>query len=123
MPDVLEQKDPRSTWKLITGGSGERGVPAVPCLSQGALFSLANVACHDNKSTIVRFNEIYFGMLLFADEEVRKAYGAIEPKQFAGAYEKILASPDVKGCRMIVDKLEDLTNFRIKEKPLEKEGV
>lgn len=33
-------------------------------MTQGALYSMANVACLDNADTNVRFNEIYLGLFV-----------------------------------------------------------
>jgi hypothetical protein len=43
---------------MITGAAGELGSAGVTAVSQGALFSLANVACRENKGTNIRFNEV-----------------------------------------------------------------
>lgn len=59
MPYLLKQNNPRSTWALCTGSQGDRGIYAAPVLTQGPLFSMANVACRDNEQSHVRFNEVY----------------------------------------------------------------
>ena len=44
------------------GGAGESGWAGVTAVGQGALFSMANVACRENKSTNIRFNEVYLNL-------------------------------------------------------------
>lgn len=84
-------------------------------MTQGALYSMANVACVDNADTNVRFNEIYIGLLVMAGAAADQ-FGAMKPSEFAIAYEKILARPDIKGCRVTVCQREDLTELRFRKK-------
>ncbi|KAF2826801.1 NAD(P)-binding protein [Ophiobolus disseminans] len=115
IPYLLKQNDPTSTWTLCTGASGDNGGRAAASMTQGALYSLANVACLDNADTNVRFNEIYLGLFVIAGAAAEQ-FGAMEASEFAIVYEKILARPDIKGCRMMVCQREDLTDLRFSEK-------
>jgi hypothetical protein len=76
---------------------------------------MANVACLDNADTNVRFNEIYLGLFVMVDAAADQ-FGAMKASEFAIAYEKILARPDIKGCRLMVCKPEDLTELRLRKK-------
>ena len=84
-------------------------------MTQGALYSMANVACLDNADTNVRFNEIYLGLFVMAGAAADQ-FGVMKASEFAIAYEKILARPDIKGCRVMVCKPEDLTELRFRKK-------
>ena len=84
-------------------------------MTQGALFSLANVACLDNADTNVRFNEVYLGLFVMAGAEAER-FGVMKSEEFAVVYEKILARLDIKGCRVMVCKKEDLTELSFRKK-------
>jgi hypothetical protein len=84
-------------------------------MTQGALYSMANVACLDNADTNVRFNEIYLGLFVMVDAAADQ-FGAMKASEFGIAYEKILESPDIKGCRVMVCKPDDLTELRFRKK-------
>lgn len=116
IPYLLEQNDPTSTFTLCTGASGDNGSRAGASMTQGALYSLANVACLDNTATNVRFNEIYLGLFVMADAALAEQYGVMKASEFAVAYEKILARPDIKGCRVKVCQPEDLKELRFSKK-------
>ena len=116
IPYLLDQNNPTSTWTLCTGASGDNGGRAAASMTQGALFSLANVACLDNAETNIRFNEIYLGLFVMADTAAAEQYGVMKSSEFAVTYEKILARPDIKGCRVMVCQREDLTKLRIRKK-------
>jgi len=116
VPYLLEKKDPTSTWTLCTGASGDNGLRPAASMTQGALYSLVNVACLENADTNVRVNEIYLGMFVMADAAAAKQYGVMQSSDFAVTYEKILARPDIKGCRMIVCQPEDLKDLKTKKK-------
>ncbi|RYP28641.1 hypothetical protein DL767_007123 [Monosporascus sp. MG133] len=115
IPYLLEQNDPTSTWTLCTGASGDNGGRPAASMTQGALFSMANVACLDNADTNVRFNEIYLGVFVMAGPEAEQ-YGVMKSSEFAASYENILARTDIKGCRLMVCKPEDLTELRFTKK-------
>lgn len=84
-------------------------------MTQGALYSMANVACLDNVNTVVRFNEIYLGLFVMAGAEANQL-DALNASEFAVSYEKVLARPDIKGCRVMVCRREDLTELRFSKK-------
>ncbi|KAK3172485.1 hypothetical protein OEA41_005807 [Lepraria neglecta] len=115
IPYLLEQNDPTSTWTLCTGASGDNGSRAAASMTQGALYSMANVACLDNADTNVRFNEIYLGLFVMAGAAADQ-FGVMKASEFAIAYEKILARPDIKGCRVMVCQRENLTELRFRKK-------
>jgi hypothetical protein len=86
-------------------------------MTQGALYSMANVACLDNAHTNVRFNEIYLGLFVMVDAAADQFGPAVmKASEFAIVYEKILARPDIKGCRVMVCQREDLTELRFRKK-------
>lgn len=115
IPYLLEQNDPTSTWTLCTGASGDNGSRPAASMTQGALYSMANVACLDNADTNVRFNEVYLGLFVMAGAAADQ-FGVMKASEFAIAYEKILARPDIKGCRVMVCLPEDLTELRFRKK-------
>lgn len=108
VPYLLEQGDQTSTWTLCTGASGDNGSRAAASMTQGALFSLANVACVDNRETNIRFNEVYLGLFVIADAVLAEQWGALKASEFAVTYRQILESENVKGYRVVVCKKEDL---------------
>jgi len=112
VPYLLEQNDPTSTWTLCTGASGDNGGLPAASISQGALYSLANVARVDNQETNVRFNEVYLGMFVVADVELAKQWGALNAAEFAVTYEQILRQGEVKGRRVVVNRREDLAELK-----------
>lgn len=117
VPYLLEQKDPTSTWTLIVGISGDNGSLPACGMTQGALFALSNVACLNNAETNIRFNELYLGLFMQANPDAKATeYGVIKSKQFASAYEQLLVRPDIKGCRVKVERLGDLTKLRFVKK-------
>jgi hypothetical protein len=85
-------------------------------MTQGVLFSMANVACVDNKATNIRFNEVYLGLFVIADAALAEQWGALKASEFAVTYEQILARSDVKGCRVVVCQKEDLEELRFSKK-------
>ncbi|KAF7896087.1 hypothetical protein EAF00_006102 [Botryotinia globosa] len=66
IPYLLEQKKATS-FTLCTRAQGDIGARAAPAISQGPLFSMANVACRDNTDSSVRFNEVYLNCLVEVD--------------------------------------------------------
>ncbi|KAA8645444.1 hypothetical protein EYZ11_010418 [Aspergillus tanneri] len=115
IPYLLEQNDTTSTWTLCTGASRDNGSRVAASITQGTLFSLANVACLDNADTNIRFNEIYLGWFVMASDAA-DPYGTMKSSAFAIAYERILALPDIKGCRVWVCQPEDLRELRFTKK-------
>lgn len=87
-------------------------------MSQGALFSLANVACRDNESTNVRFNEVYLAMRVEVDSDAENS-GMNKASDFAANYEQILAREDIRSCRINVLERDDFKNLKFKPKNFE----
>lgn len=77
-------------------------------MTQGALYSMANVARVNNKETNIRFNEVYLGLFVVADAALAEQWGALKASEFATVYEQILKKEDVKGRRVVVCRKEDL---------------
>jgi len=115
IPYLLEMQDPRSTWTICTGSQGDIGARAGPALTQGALFSMANVACRDNAHTNIRFNEVYLATRVEVDS-VAAVSGAMKSSDFASVYEEILSRPEIKGCRITVAGKEDLKDLKYRRK-------
>ncbi|KAI7545274.1 hypothetical protein KC331_g6313 [Hortaea werneckii] len=62
IPHLLSQGHNDSTWTMITGGAGDHGAGGVTALTQGALYSMANVASRELARTNIRFNEVYLNL-------------------------------------------------------------
>ena len=77
-------------------------------MTQGALYSMANVARVNNKETNIRFYEVYLGLFVVADAALAEQWGALKASEFATVYEQILKKEDVKGRRVVVCRKEDL---------------
>ncbi|KND92206.1 hypothetical protein TOPH_03075 [Tolypocladium ophioglossoides CBS 100239] len=119
IPYLLAQGDPKATWTLVTGGAGDYGIAGVTAVAQGALFSLANVACLENASTNVRFNEVYLAYRVEYDalcEEVGSSTNRIKASDFARVYEQILADGGIDACRVSVLGPEDLDALKYAKK-------
>jgi NAD(P)-dependent dehydrogenase (short-subunit alcohol dehydrogenase family) len=118
IPYLLEQNHPNSTWTLCTGVMGDFGMHAAPALTQGALYSLANVACRDNKETNVRFNEVYLSLRVEVDESAEKK-GFFKASTFAETFQEILTRPEIQSSRISVFEKQDMKELKFKEKRLE----
>ncbi|KAH0370224.1 putative short-chain dehydrogenases/reductase, partial [Aureobasidium melanogenum] len=115
IPYLLEQGHKDSTWTLCTGGMGDVGLRAGAALTQGALYSLANVACRDLENTNVRFNEVYLNLRVEVDESAKQT-GFFKATDFAKNYQEILGSPDVRSSRVSVFDKKDFTQLVHKKK-------
>lgn len=115
MPYLLGLKDAKCTWTLCTGSQGDIGARAAPAISQGALFSMANAACHDNTFTNVRFNEIYIGTRVVVDKLASES-GTMKSSEFAQVYEGILSRTELRGSRINVFGYDDLCNLKFTKK-------
>lgn len=100
----------------MTGAAGTSGWAGVTAISQGALFSLANVAIRENEKNNIRFNEVYLSCRVDYDSVAKEKGNVISSSEFAGNYEQILIRTDIKGCRVSVLKPEDVTNLRYEKK-------
>ncbi|OKL57312.1 hypothetical protein UA08_07496 [Talaromyces atroroseus] len=114
IPYLLEQSGPTS-FTLCTGSQGDIGARAAPAITQGPLFSMANVACRDNENTNVRFNEVYLQTRVEVDSSAEKT-GAMKASDFAHVYTELLSRPDIKSCRISVATKNDLTDLKYKKK-------
>lgn len=86
-------------------------------MSQGALFSMANVACRENAKTNIRFNECYLAARVDFDSVAEAKGGAqIKASEFALVYEGILANKDIRGCRVSVLGPGDIDLLKYKKK-------
>lgn len=114
VPYLLEQSGSTS-FTLCTGSQGDIGARAAPAITQGPLFSLSNVACRDNETTNVRFNEVYLACRVEVDSSAEKT-GAMKASDFAKVYTELLARPDIKSERITVATQNDLTDLKHKKK-------
>ena len=78
-------------------------------MTQGPLFSMANVACRDNAETNIRFNEVYLALRVEVDS-IAIQHGTMKASDFSIVYGKIFSHPETKGCRISVHGREDLEN-------------
>ncbi|KAG9522491.1 putative short-chain dehydrogenases/reductase, partial [Aureobasidium melanogenum] len=115
IPYLLEQGHKDSTWTLCTGGMGDAGLRAGAALTQGALYSLANVACRDLENTNVRFNEVYLNLRVEVDESAKQT-GFFKASDFAKNYQEILARPEIRSARVSVFDKKDFTQLVHKKK-------
>ncbi|KAF2167606.1 hypothetical protein M409DRAFT_54192 [Zasmidium cellare ATCC 36951] len=115
IPYLLKQKDPRASWTMCTGASGDQGLRPGPGMTQGALFSMAVAAAYETAGTNVRFNEVYLDGLVQVDVEAEKS-GVLKSSEFAKSYRTILARDDIRGCRVFVQGKEDLQTIRYRSK-------
>lgn len=115
---LIDQGYTNATWTLVTGSLGDLGFAGVTAISQGALFSLASVACLENLKTNVRFNEVYLGYRVDYDSVVEEEGGVnrMKSSEFAHVYETILANRDIRGCRITVSGPEDVDQLKYKKK-------
>ncbi|KAF2269103.1 NAD(P)-binding protein [Lojkania enalia] len=114
VPYLLEQKTACS-WTICTGGQGDIGVRPLPAMTQGALYSFSYSACKALASTNVRFNEIYLAIRVEVDVDAEQ-HGVMKSSVFGRVYEKILATPGMKSCRIRVKAEEDVENLKVEQK-------
>ena len=84
-------------------------------MSQGALFSMSNVAARDNLETNVRFNELYIGLRAEVDQEAAKS-GSMKASELAKAFTTLLDSSHIRSSRVRVYGLNDLTDLKFEDK-------
>ncbi|KAF7882707.1 uncharacterized protein EAF02_006070 [Botrytis sinoallii] len=114
IPCLLEQKKATS-FTLCTGAQGDIGARAATAISQGPLFSMANVACRDSTDSSVRFNEVYLNCRVEVDSSAAQT-GAMKSSDFARAYTELLSRPEIKSSRIIVSTHDDLKDLKHKKK-------
>lgn len=87
-------------------------------MAQGALISLANVACLDNKTTNVRFNEVFLSYRVDFDSvcDVKGTDNRIRVSDFANVYEGILTNKDIEACRVSIRGPDDVKDLKYKKK-------
>lgn len=59
----------------------------------------------------MRFNEVYLALRVEVDEDA-KVHGVTSSSEFAGVYEAVLGREDIRGSRVWVEKVGDLTEVR-----------
>lgn len=110
-----------ASFSMCTGGAGDEGHRAAPAITQGALYSMANVACRDNETTNVRFTEVYLAFRVQVDKTINP-FGLqmliLSSDEFSKTYEQILEGKErgVKGCRVWVENEGDVENLRYEKK-------
>jgi hypothetical protein len=98
---------------LCTGAQGEWGYRAAPALTQGALFSMANIACRDLLETNLRFAEVFLGFRIEVDASAIKN-NVVKASDFAKNYRKLLGSPEIRSCRDSVMFPQEIENLNYK---------
>jgi hypothetical protein len=91
------------------------GHRAAPALTQGALFSMANVACRDLLETNIRFNEVFLGFRVEVDSSAIKN-NVVKASDFARNYQKLLGSSEIRSSRVTVTVPEEMDNLNYKRK-------
>ncbi|EEU43588.1 uncharacterized protein NECHADRAFT_82525 [Fusarium vanettenii 77-13-4] len=109
-PYLLKQKYRKSTWTLMTGAAGDSGWAGVTAISQGALFSLANIACRELAETNIRSNEVWLAFRVKHDKMAAKN-GSIGSFALAPYYEQILSRPEISANRVRLAKPADISSF------------
>jgi hypothetical protein len=115
VPYLIEQGHKDSTWTLMTGAAGDYGAYGVTALGQGALFSLANVACRENTETNIRFNEVYLAFRVDYDS-VAKEKGVTSSSEFGKHYEELLSRPEIRATRVSLMKPGDVQELKFAKK-------
>ena len=87
----------------------------VTAIRQGALFTMANVACRENVKTNIRFNEVYLAMRVEHDASAKES-GAIPSSDFGRHYEELLKRTDIDACRVSIMKREDIDDLKFAKK-------
>lgn len=101
IPYLLEQKDPNSTWTMVTGAAPDFGAGGITGITQGGLFSMMKIASKENEKTNVRVNEIYLNLRVDYDSVAEKN-GTVKASDFGKVYEQVLAKPEIDGSRVSV---------------------
>ena len=95
---------------MITGAAGDFGAMGITAITQGALYSLANVVIRENAKTNIRFNELYLAFRVDYDSVVEETGDSWRTKasDFGRSYQNLLAKKDIKGCRVKLMKPQDI---------------
>jgi hypothetical protein len=107
IPHLLSQGHPNSTWTMITGAAGELGAGGVTALTQGALYSMANVASRELARSNVRFNEVFLNLRVDFEGP-----NSVRPAEFSHNYEQLLRNQTIKGCRVNVKQRADIDDLK-----------
>jgi hypothetical protein len=105
----------------MTGAAGEIGWAGVTAISQGALFSMANVACLENEKTNIRFNEVYLSIRIEYDSACEEKgtggdWQRTKASDFARVQEGIWANEEIRACRVSVLSPADIDTLQYKKK-------
>lgn len=111
IPYLLQKNHPKSSWTLMTGAAGDFGSGGVTAISQGALFSMAAVACRELKGSNVRFNEVYLNLRVDSNDPK-----AVSSADFGTNYQMLLDRQDVSESRVSVLSRDDIANLRFEKK-------
>jgi len=111
-----------ATFTMCTGSQGEIGERAQPAMVQGALFSMANVACRENKTTNVRFNEVYLAFRVQIEDSATSPWGerdVMSSSEFGKVYEQIMDGDgkEVRSCKFLLEELMDAEKLRFVQRP------
>lgn len=95
----------------MTGAAGEYGSGGVTAISQGALFSMANVACRELKGSNVRFNEVYLSLRVDSSDPK-----AVSSADFGTNYQLLLDRQDIAESRVSVFSRADIADLKFEKK-------
>lgn len=76
---------------------------------------MMKVAAKENEKTDIRVNEVYLNVRIDYDAVAEKESGSMKASEFGKVYEQILASPEVKGCRVSVKANEDVEELKFEK--------
>lgn len=108
---LLEQNNPASTWTICTGTQGELANFPLPAMTQGPLYTMCIAAARETEHTNVRVNEILLGFRVTVDKKAEQE-GATTATKFGHVYESLLSQPEIRGCRIRVDRPEDIKQLK-----------
>lgn len=107
IPHLLSQGNPNSTWTMIAGAAGELGAGGVTALTQGALYSMANVASRELAQTNVRFNEVFLNLRVDFDGP-----DSVRPEEFSYNYEQLLQNKSINESRISIKSRSDIADLK-----------
>ena len=114
MPYLIEQRNPESTWTLVTGAA-DKGFGGVTAMTQGAIISMIKAINNEDARHGIRINEVYLSCRVDYDAVAKKS-GVMPSSEFGRVYEAILARPEIKSSRVVVRGQADVE--KIKYEPL-----
>lgn len=92
---------------MIAGAAGELGAGGVTALTQGALYSMANVASRELAQTNVRFNEVFLNLRVDFDGP-----DSVRPEEFSYNYEQLLQNKNINGSRISIKSRSDIADLK-----------